>query len=159
MVWQKVIEKHPDWILDVYGKSDDNKSYHRLAKELKITNNINFFEPIKNIQDRYQEASMFLMTSRFEGFPMVLIEAMASGLPCVAFDCPVGPRALISNNENGFLIPEDQIDEFASKVNLLIENNNLAKTMGQKGMQSVKKYNTESIMKQWVDLFQSLVKK
>jgi glycosyltransferase involved in cell wall biosynthesis len=158
-IWVKIIQKYPDWILNVYGSFDENKTYLKLAKQLDLEKSVAFFEPVQNIQEKYQESSICVMTSRSEGFPMVLLEAMASGLPCVAFDCPVGPRALISNTENGFLIQENQIDEFALKVNLLIENNDLAKIMGQKGISSVKKYNTESIMKQWVDLFQSLVKK
>ncbi len=158
-IWQKVIQKHPDWILVVYGKWDENKTYQKLAKELRIAENIRFFEPVKNIQEQYQEASLYLMTSRFEGFPMVLIEAMASGLPCVAFDCPVGPRALIENNQNGFLIEDNDIDAFSTKVIELIENNTLAKEIGQNAIQSVQKYNIDVVMKEWDALFQSIVSK
>lgn len=158
-VWQKVIQKHADWMLCVYGKWDENNTYQKLAKELQITENISFFEPIKNIQEEYQGASLYLMTSRFEGFPMVLIEAMASGLPCVAFDCPVGPRALIENNQNGFLIEDNNIDAFSAKVIELIENNSLAKEIGQNAIESVQKYNIDVVMKEWDALFQSIVDK
>lgn len=156
-IWQKVSEKHSDWVLDIYGKSDENKTYEKLAKELKIDKNVNFYEPIQNIEDKYSEASVFLMTSKFEGFPMVLIEAIVSGLPCIAFDCPVGPRAIIVNNKNGFLIPESENDEFYNKLIYLIENNDLKIKMGQNALESSKKYATDLIMNQWNDLFKSLI--
>jgi len=159
LVWQKVIESRPDLILDIYGKSDENKTYQTLANELKLEHNVNFYEPVKNIQEKYGEASMYVMTSRYEGFPMVLIEAMASGLPCIAYDCPVGPAALIKNNYNGFLIKENQTEDFASKVLELINNHELRLQMGQNAQDSVQKYDIKTIMNQWNTLFKSLTKK
>lgn len=152
-IWKKVIEKHPDWNLTIYGKSNPDFDLFALAKKLNIDENITFHNPVKNINEKYLEASIYLMTSRFEGFGMVLIEAMASGLPCIAYDCPCGPRAIIENNHNGFLIKNGNENQFIQKLNNLIENENMRIDMGNKAKISVNKYQIESIMKQWNSLF------
>ena len=158
-IWQKVIDKHPDWRLEIYGNSNENQELKKLSNSLKINNSVTFFEPVKNINDKYLESSILVMTSRTEGFGMVLIEAMAMGLPCVAFDCPCGPRAIIQNNANGFLVGNGDIDSFVQKMDLLIEDENLRLQMGKNAQVSVKKYNVDGIMQQWKSLFEDLAKK
>jgi glycosyltransferase involved in cell wall biosynthesis len=148
-IWKKVIVKYPDWNLTIYGKSNPDFDLVALAKKLTIENNITFHEPVKNIEEKYLEASIYLMTSRFEGFGMVLIEAMASGLPCVAYDCPCGPRAIIENNSNGFLIEDGNENQFIQTLENLIENENLRIDMGNKAKISVNKYQIEAIMEHW----------
>jgi glycosyltransferase involved in cell wall biosynthesis len=108
IIWQKVIVKHPDWILDIYGESVTDLK--EVVLELGMESNVNLNEPIKNISEKYLTSSVYVMTSRTEGFPMVLLEAMASGLPCVAYDCPTGPSAIIDDELNGFLIEDGNID-------------------------------------------------
>jgi glycosyltransferase involved in cell wall biosynthesis len=157
-IWQKVIQNQPNWILDIYGKGVLLEQHKKLAKQLGIENSINFYEPTKNIQEKYEEASIYLMTSITEGFPMVLLEAMSCGLPCVAYDCPVGPRAIITNNETGFLIPDNDIDLFVDKILKLVQNQELRITIGENAKKSVQKYNIDMIMNQWNDLFLSLKK-
>lgn len=158
-IWQKVIVKHPNWSLEIYGKSQENKKLQILANRLNIGQNVTFFEPVKNINDKYLEASILAMTSRSEGFGMVLLEAMALGLPCVAYDCPVGPRSIITNNENGFLVEDNNIDAFVQKLELLIEDEEMRILMGTNAKNSVSKYDIDNIMQQWKLLFESLVKK
>ena len=148
-IWKKVIVKYPDWNLTIYGKSNPDFDLVALAKKLNIENNITFHDPVKNIEEKYLEASIYLMTSRFEGFGMVLIEAMASGLPCIAYDCPCGPRAIIENNSNGFLIEDGNEKQFIQTLENLIENENLRIDMGNKAQISVNKYQIDAIMKQW----------
>ena len=156
IIWKKVIEKHPDWILDIYG--DSVKDLKSQVLELEMEFNVILNEPVQNISEKYLASSVFIMTSRSEGFPMVLLEAMASGLPCIAYDCPTGPRAIIQEGENGFLIDDGDADLFVQKLTLLIEDENLRIKMGKKAKESVKKYDLESIMQQWKSLFESLVK-
>jgi glycosyltransferase involved in cell wall biosynthesis len=148
-IWKKVVVNHPDWNLTIYGKSNPDFDIVALAKKLNIDKNITFCEPVKNINEKYLEASIYLMTSRFEGFGMVLIEAMASGLPCIAYDCPCGPRSIIENNQNGFLIEDGNENQFIQKLEYLIENENLRIDMGNKAKISVNKYQIEAIMDQW----------
>lgn len=156
LVWTRIIENHPDWVLDIYGKWDTNAAYLRIATDLKISNNVNFLPPTKAIQKSYNQSSLFLMTSRYEVFPMVLLEAMASGVPCIAYDCPSGPRAIINDGENGFLVEDGNTDSFVQKLELLLEDENLRIQMGANAQKSVKKYDIDSIMKRWEELFLSL---
>jgi glycosyltransferase involved in cell wall biosynthesis len=157
-IWQKVIVKYPEWSLEIYGKSNKNQDLHKMANSLNIGNNVTFFEPVKNISEKYLDSSIYLMTSRSEGFPMVLLEAMTMGLPCVGYDCPCGPRAIIRNNENGFLVENGNIDSFVQKIESLIENEDLRIEMGKNAQESTKKYNIDSIMQQWKSLFEEIAK-
>ncbi|MFV5688363.1 glycosyltransferase family 4 protein [Flavobacterium sp. ZT3R25] len=152
-IWGKVIVKHPDWLLEIYGKSNKNIDLRVLAENLDISKNVIFYEPVRNIKEKYLEASFYLMTSRFEGFGMVLIEAMASGLPCIAYDCPCGPRAIISQNDNGFLIENGDESDYVKAIETLIENVPLRREMGKKAKLSSEKYNIDTIMQSWDQLF------
>jgi glycosyltransferase involved in cell wall biosynthesis len=152
-IWKKVIMKHPDWTLDIYGKSYENLDLRLIAKNLGIADNVAFYQPLKNIEEKYLEASFYLMTSRFEGFGMVLIEAMAIGLPCIAYDCPCGPRGILIENENGFLIENGNEMDYVKAVETLIENVPLRIEMGKKAKISSQKYSIDAIMETWNQLF------
>jgi len=152
-IWKKVVQKFPDWKLEIYGKSNEEFD---LFKSVSIPN-ISFHEPILNIQEKYLESSIFLITSRFEGYPMALLEAMNCGLPAVCFDCPIGPRAIITNKENGFLVEDGNNEAFITTLTQLIENKELRLRIGKNAHQSsVEKHNLDTIMNQWNDLFLSL---
>ena len=159
VIWKKIQENHPDWNLDIYGQWDADLQYQKMAESLKISKNVNFIAPTIDIQSRLNQAAVLLMTSRSEAFGMVLIEAMSCGLPCVAFDCPIGPSEIIENNQNGFLIEDHNIDLFVEKVALLIDDKNLRLTMGKKANQSAKKYNIDAIMGKWNELFIEILSK
>jgi glycosyltransferase involved in cell wall biosynthesis len=156
-IWKKVVENHADWKLEIYGKSSENQEIEILIKSFDLENNISLFEPIKNVQEKYLDASMYLMSSRTEAFPMVLIEALSSGLPCIAYDCPVGPRAIIENNKNGFLIEDENENEFVNAICNLINNQNLRLQMGKNAKISSEKYNLDVIMQNWDKLFKETV--
>lgn len=157
-IWKKVSVNHPDWTLEIYGNKTPKIDLLTLATELNISSSITFHKPEKDIVTKYLESSIYVMTSRSEGFPMVLIEAMSCGLPVVAFDCPIGPRAIINNNKNGFLIEDGNYSDFISKLYLLIRNSEVRAKMGLSAKESVAKYSVEIIMKQWDDLFQNFQK-
>ena len=96
------------------------------------------------------------MSSRFEGFGLVLTEAMECGLPCVSFDCPYGPREIIKNGEDGFLVDYLNVKELANTICKLIENDNLRKAMGLKAKNNVQRFNQDIVMQKWTSLFSQL---
>jgi glycosyltransferase involved in cell wall biosynthesis len=155
LIWEKVSKKHPDWSLEIY--TDDIVSLEKEAFNLGITSRINYFNFTKNIEEKYLEASIYAMTSRSEGFPMVLLEAMSLGLPCIAYDCPTGPRSIIKNHKNGFLIPDGNIDQFVEKLSLLMENSDERVRLGSNTKESVKDFSTTKIMEQWKLFLESLL--
>lgn len=155
-VWNEVIKKHPDWILEIYGEGTLKKGLINIAKEKGLSDSILFKPSSMNIDKEYIDSSFCIMTSRYEGFGMVLIEAMACGLPCIAYDCPSGPRNIIKDGINGFLIKDGAVQKMAEKICFLIEHEDIRKKMGQAGYLNVEKYNIDEIMNKWKQLFESL---
>lgn len=155
-IWKKVLKTHPNWMLEIYGETDLNLDLHAMILKLGIQNNVTLFDPVKNIKDKYLQASVLILSSKYEGFGMVLIEAMACGLPCVSFDCKYGPREIITNSEDGFLIPPENKDLFVEKLNLLLSNEDLRLKMGQKAKIKSEKFNIDTIMLEWHKLYRSL---
>lgn len=156
-IWQQVVIDSPDWVLKIYGESDTNDSLKNLTRKLKIENNVKLFPPTKDIAKEYQNASMLLNTSSSEAFGMVLIEAMAYGLPVIAFNEASGPKSLIENNTNGFLINSFDLQAYTNKVQVLIKDEALRKKIGANTCTSVKKYDLNVIMQQWEELFHSMM--
>ncbi|MDH7446582.1 glycosyltransferase family 4 protein [Aquimarina sp. 2201CG14-23] len=155
--WNRVAKKHPSWSIDIYGTIDKNEGLDDLAKDLGISTSVHFYPPIKNIAEKYQEASIYVMSSRYEGFGMVLTEAMAYGVPCVSFDCPYGPSDIISDQENGLLVANNDIEGLANGICDLIEHEEKRIMMGKKARIDVQQYLPEKIAVQWDNLFKSLI--
>lgn len=157
-IWRLVHSRYPEWQLQIYGGfGEEQEQLLPIIKEMNA--NIIVHEPTQHIFDRYLESSIFLLTSRFEPFGLVIPEAMSCGLPVVAFDCPYGPADIITDGKDGFLVKNRDITEFADKVCLLMENPGLRKTMGLAGIQSSQRYDASLIMPKWKDLFEQLVSK
>jgi amylovoran biosynthesis glycosyltransferase AmsD len=152
-VWAKVMEKQPGWKLKIIGAGPDLAVHQRLCQELDISDSVVFADPTKEILAEYQKASLFLLTSRTEAFPMALLEAMTCGLACVSFDCPAGPREIIKDKEDGYLIEDGHILEMAETVSALISDELKRKHLGANAYKNARRFSLESIGKQWIDLF------
>jgi|SRR5690554_25209 len=157
LAWREVIRNYSDWVLTIYGKIDDDKTYLKQAETLGISNSVHFHNPVKDIQRKYMESSIMVLPSRSEGFGMVLIEAMACGVPCVSFNCPEGPADIIRDGQDGFLVANGNVEELASKIMMLIEDEARRKSMGAKAKQNVKRYLPKEVVRQWDNLFKSLM--
>jgi glycosyltransferase involved in cell wall biosynthesis len=154
--WKLVVEKHPDWQLEIYGKKEPLLKLSDQADALNIGNNVFFFDPVQNIVEKYLESSIYVMSSRFEGFGMVLIEAMACGVPCVSFNCNYGPADIIQDGIDGFIIENGNIRLLAERINVLIEDTDLRKKIGLNAKENVKRYFPAKIINQWDDLFKDI---
>ena len=155
--WQWVTNKCPDWKLEIYGTIEKSEGLWELSSKLGIEDQVAFFPPEKNIGEKYKSASIYAMASRYEGFGMVLTEAMAYGVPCVSFDCPYGPSDIIADGEDGFLVSNGDIPTFSEKICELIKNQELRRNMGKKARLNVKRYLPEHIVPQWDKLFKQLL--
>jgi glycosyltransferase involved in cell wall biosynthesis len=129
------------------------------VEERGLGNGLTLNGPVNNIREKYLESSIFVLSSRFEGLPLVLMEAMSTGLPPVSFTCPCGPRDIIHDGEDGILCPNGDIEQLAAGICRLIEDEQLRKEMGRKAAQNIQRYTIDQIMKQWDELFQEIVKK
>ena len=152
-VWKEVNKRYPDWSLAIYGTGEDEEALRDQIKEAQLESVITINPPTPEIYTKMQESSIFVFPSRYEGFGLVLIEAMINGLPCISFDCPYGPSEIIKSGNDGFLIPNGNIQAMADKICFLIENENVRKEMGEKARKSVMRYTPENIMLLWNNLF------
>jgi glycosyltransferase involved in cell wall biosynthesis len=155
-IWKQVADKFPDWCLDIYGDGEYESEVTIMASSMR---NVFIHKPTSRIFNFYSNSSILISTSLFEPFGLVIAEAMSCGLPVVAFDCPYGPAAIISEGVNGFLIPFDNMQCFAEKLSLLIEDTSLRKQMGQAALDSSGRFNADLVMPQWMALFEELTKK
>ena len=156
-VWSKVEIKKMDWCLDVYGNGNREPYVDLIAKLGIDQSRCRLHGPVSDVKTEYLNSSIFVLPSRYEGFGLVLIEAMACGVPVVSFDCENGPRSIIANGADGFLIPTFDIDAFADKLLLLMRDENLRRLMGEKAQKSAAKYDMDSIGLQWKQLFDGLM--
>ena len=153
--WKLVNASHPDWFLDIYG-GGDNGFYQKLADELELSSVVTCHSSAENIYDKYAESSLFVLSSRYEGFGLVLVEAMGTGLPVVSFACPCGPRDIVEDGETGLLVPPENVEQLAEKICFLIEHKDIRQAMGEKAIKRAKMFSQEQVMQQWIDLFESL---
>ena len=154
-VWNLVQQRHPEWVLNVYGNGELKSEFEGLVAEQKM--NVKIYPAIPDIMEKYKESSMLLMSSLYEPFGLVLVEAMSCGIPVVAFNCPYGPADIIKDGTDGFLVEDRDIEAFADRVCQLMENDDLRQQMGKSAILSAQRYKAEAIMPQWKSLFTNLV--
>lgn len=157
--WRIVHSKHPEWTIHTFAMGEDEERIKKKIQSYGLQETIIMNPPTDNIMEEYLKSSICVVSSVFEGFSMVLIEAMACGLPCVSFDCPQGPRAIIKDGEDGYLIEYLNVQALADGICKLIEYKDLRKEMGCKGRHNVLRFSRDTVMQRWVNLFESLKKR
>ena len=153
--WKIVYMKHPDWFLDIYGAGEKLAYLEQVERE-GLSSAIICHGAETDIFSRYAESSIFVLSSRYEGLPLVLGEAMATGLPVVSFCCPCGPRDVITDGKDGILVENGNIEKLAESICYLIENEKVRKEMGREGVVSAKRFREDRIMQKWIELFGTL---
>ncbi len=148
-----------DWKLDIFGQGEWHDWLERLIVEKGLQENVSIHPPTKNIAEEYAKSSILAMTSHYEGFPMVMIEAMACGVPVVTFDYKCGPKDIIEQGVNGMRVPEGDIEKFADTLYSLMSNGYYRQKLSKHAQDVIRVYSEETIMHRWVCLFNSLVTK
>lgn len=153
--WGIVHQRHPDWTLNVYGSGELYNDVVRWIQEARLKDSIILHEPTDHIMEKYLESSICVLSSRYEGFSLVILEGMSCGVPFVSFDCPYGPRNIIHNGEDGILVDYLNKEALADNICMLIENPELRKKMGAAAKRNVRRFSQDEVMKKWTDLFDS----
>ena len=148
-----------EWRLDIFGQGEWKDMLKAKVREYGLQNSLHLNEPTKEIAKEYADSSMLVMSSNYEGFPMVMIEAMACGLPVVTFDFKCGPRDIINDEENGLIVPDGDIQALADAMMRLMANESLRQTMSVEARKVTETYSEEVVMGKWVSLFEGLAVK
>lgn len=155
--WSRVEMELPNWRLSIFG-SGDRTPYQQLACDLRIDDRrMELCEATDNIEEEYLQSSIFVFSSRFEGFGMALLEAMSYGLPSISFDCPCGPKDIINNDVDGILVKNGDALALAQAITRLARDPEKMKHLSNDSIQIAQKYDIKVIGKQWEDLFNRIL--
>lgn len=154
--FKDVADKHTDWILEIYGDGPQEVELKSLITKLNLEKHVFLKGFSSNVKEVMINASIFALSSLFEGFGLVLVEAMACGLPIVSYACPCGPKDIITEGKDGFLVEVNDEMALANKINILIENEELRKQMSDAAKIKADQYNIENITSMWINLFKEL---
>jgi len=149
--------KFPDWVLEIWGEGAQRGNLENLRDELGLRERVRFPGLTKEHYKTMAEADIFVLSSRYEGFPNVLGEAMACGLPVVSFDCPSGPSEMIQDGVNGLLVPPENIQELSSSLERLMASVELRNTLGEQARKITESYSLDKIVQSWEELISEVV--
>lgn len=155
--WALVAAQHSDWRLTIIGGGEELEQREAQVERLELSGSVKLMPPNSNIEREYLNSSIYALSSRYEGLPMVLLETMACGVPAVAFTCKCGPRDVITDGVDGLLVDDGNIDELAAEICKLIENDDLRHQIGAQAARTVRdNFNEDKIMDQWVELYNEI---
>ena len=145
----QALQSAPGLTLTIFGEGPERLALQEQAGQLGISAEVSFPGLTNKPHDWLHQTDIFALSSRFEGFANVLVEAMSAGLPCVAFDCPWSPAEMIISTESGLLVPDGNVEAFASAIANLSNNNDLRRNVSQNAPRAVEKFALSSVMEQW----------
>ena len=150
--WAMVIKDYPDWQLHIWGDGD-RSPYVQLSEQLGIIDSVFLHPSTSDIAEEFSNSSIYVMSSRYEGFGLVLIEAMSCGLPCISFNCPYGPHEIIYDRADGLLAGNGNIKDLSENLSLLISNIDLRQRYGEQAQKDINRFKQGTIMEKWINLF------
>lgn len=158
-IWEMVHSEFPDWQLEIVGEGYLYPQVKEYVDTKGLSESILLPGASTQMPEKMRSASIYALTSHYEGLPMVLIEAQVMGLPIVSYKCPSGPSDIVSDSVDGFLIPKYDKECFADKLKKLMADESLRKNMGEAGISASKRFDKEVIMKRWETLFDCLMRR
>lgn len=157
-IWKIVQQSNPSWKLNIFGQGPLENELKKLISSLNLNDSVALLPPTKDIKSVYLNHSILVMTSRYEGLPMVLLEGQVCGLPLVSYACKCGPKDIITDGENGFIIGEGNKIQFASKLASIMDNYSTRVAMGNNSFKNSENFSESKVMYKWVELFENLCK-
>lgn len=153
-----VLSRYPDWQWDIYGSGDEQIKQDLITDLDKggVFSQVHFKGNVNGTDNIYPGHAIYVMTSRYEGLPLVLLEAKQYGLPIVSFNCPTGPTELVLDGKNGYLVENYNVEQMSQLINQLIESDELRARFSQNSMLDTDKFSKEKIIQQWVDLIEGM---
>ncbi|MGW8330325.1 glycosyltransferase [Streptomyces sp. NPDC055897] len=151
--WSLVAPEHPDWTLRIFGAGPEESALREQASQLGIASSVEWMGRTNNVPSALRDSSLFVLSSRGEGFPLALMEAMATAVPCVALDVAPGVHEIISDGEDGLLAPPGNTPELARQLGKLMADKDLRDRMGEAARVNIQRYSTDKIVARWERLF------
>ena len=147
----------PGWRLDIFGQGEWEEMLKNMITELGLSDSVSVNRPTQRIFDEYSASAFLAMTSHYEGFPMVMIEAMSCGLPVVTFDYPCGPKDIITEGVDGLIVKDGDLQAFANAMASLMNDKTLLESMSAQAPKVVERYSEEKVMEKWENCFRSIL--
>lgn len=157
--WALIAQQVPDWTLHIFGEGSLRPVLTKQIQDLHLENSVFLDGATNDINKELSKSSIVAFTSNYEGFPMAIIEVESAGLPVVSFDAPCGPKDIIRDGEDGFLVKNGDVKSLSERLLSLMQNYELRKEMGEKAFENSKRFTPEVIMPQWISLFETILKK
>lgn len=150
--FSNLAREYPLWELEIWGEGEDRANLEDMRDRLGLAGRVRFPGVTSDLRQRMRDGDLFVLSSRYEGFPNVLLEAMASGLPVVGFDCPYGPSEIVKDGENGVLVDPEDVDGLARAIDRLILNPELRAELSANAVGSLDSYRLGNVLEQWNNL-------
>lgn len=156
-IWAMVAPRHPDWQLDIFGSGTMAATLQQLIAGRGLMHSAKIHPFTNHIQEEYLKSSLFVLPSRFEGFGLVLLEAMQSGLPCVVFDCPYGPGDVVADGQSGFVVKDGDTSAFAARLEQLMSDDDLRQRFSERSVERAQDFAADAVMMQCQKLIEALI--